>query len=180
MGQIPTPVQAKRRSSRVPNIKARHQAGLDVSHERATVRVGKMNTQILIGAEDLSVWSDEELVRGQRKDKNGRYQGRPPKVVPKALHDELVRRTLSKANELMRTNLEDAVAMLVAIATGADVDDKDKLKAIEMMMNRVMGREPVTLEADIKVTTFDEVFESIKIKRGDIIDVESSDADDDD
>lgn len=50
------------------------------------VRVGNTNTAILSGEEDLSLWSEEELVRGRRRAKNGKWVGRPPAVVPKALH----------------------------------------------------------------------------------------------
>lgn len=76
-------------------------SGLVTSH----IRVGESTVAILNGEEDVSLWSDEELTRGQRKDKNGTWVGRPPTVVPKALHDELVRRKMSKAFELLRDNV---------------------------------------------------------------------------
>ena len=165
MGQVPTSLQAKRRGSRISNIKERVEAGEDMSDKRALVRIGKMNTKILTGQEDLSVWSDEELRRGQRKDKNGRWQGRAPLVIPKAIHDELVRRTLDKANELLRDNLVLGVEALVDIIRGQDTEDKDRLKAIDMLMVRVMGTAPVRLDADIRVSAFEEVVQQVTIKR---------------
>jgi len=123
-------------------LKRKAERGEADGTERALIRVGARNTAILIGEDDLSDWDEEELRRGQRRDKNGRFQGQPPKVVPKAIHDELVRRTLAKAEELMRENLYTAIEALVEIITGQDTEDRDKLKAIDMIMNRVMGKTP--------------------------------------
>jgi hypothetical protein len=64
--------------------------------------VSRHTAAILDGEEDLSAWDDEELLRGQRRAKNGRFVGRPPLVVPQAVHAERVRRTMSKATELLR------------------------------------------------------------------------------
>lgn len=64
---------------------------------RASISLGRTNAAILHGDEDLTLWSEEELIRGPRRDKNGSWSGRPPKVVPKAVHDELVRRPTAKA-----------------------------------------------------------------------------------
>ena len=46
------------------------------------IAIGKTNMAILNGTEDVRLWSDEELLRGQRRAKNGRWTGRPPTVVP--------------------------------------------------------------------------------------------------
>jgi len=72
--------------------------------------------------------------------------GKDPVVVPKVLHDELVKRTISKANSTMLENLNIAVDMLTSIVSGTDVEPKDKLTAIRMIMDRVMGKEPQKIE----------------------------------
>lgn len=142
-----TSINAKRARVSPGMLRKRIAAGETLpENTRASIRVGTMTTRILTGQEDLSVWSDEELVRGQRKSKNGRWQGKKPVVVPKALHDELVRRTLSRANELLRENLVAAVEVLMTLINGKDVDDKVRVKAVEMIMDRVMGKEPQKVE----------------------------------
>lgn len=135
-------VRGMRRNSTQKAIKAKADRGETTGNERALVRVGKVNTRILTGQEDLSLWSDDELIRGQRKDKNGRWQGVKPKVVPKAIHDELVRRTLANAKVLFRDNLIDAVQKMVDIMNGADTEPKDALKAAQLIVDRVMGKVP--------------------------------------
>jgi hypothetical protein len=131
----------------VARLKHKYRVG-DYGEHRALVRCGKGTTDVLIGKDDLSEWDDEELRRGRKRDKNGGWQGRDPVIVPKAVHDELVKRTLSKANKLLTENLEAAVELLTDIMRDPDVDPKDRIKAIDMVMNRAMGREPQRLEID--------------------------------
>jgi hypothetical protein len=66
--------------------------------------------------------------------------------VPKAVHDELVTRTLEKANQILQENLEAGLEILVDIMKDDRVDAKDRLRAIEMIANRAMGKEPQRLE----------------------------------
>lgn len=139
-------IASKRKASSPKAIKEKAERGDASGDERAFVRLGRSNTRILTGQEDLSEWDDEELRRGFKKDKHGQFKGRPPKIIPKALHDELVRRTMSKAQELLRDNLEAAVEVLTEIAGDPDCEAKDRLRAAGMIMDRVMGREPQKIE----------------------------------
>ncbi len=143
-GTSPTKIQAQKRATRLTNIKRRIEKG-EPAPERARIYLGKTNTNILVGKNDVSDWTEEELQMGRRQSKNGTFSGRPPVVVPKAVHDELVKRTLNNAQEHMRQNLEGVVEVLVTIATGSGIEPKDRLKAISMIMDRVMGKVPDTV-----------------------------------
>lgn len=140
-------IRGKRRSVSVGRLRSKYQAGPgDYGGGRALVRVGEGTTDILIGREDLTEWDDEELRRGRKRDKNGGWQGRDPVIVAKAVHDELVRRTLEKANRLLTENLEAALELLVDIMKDETVDAKERLKAIQMITDRAMGKEPQKVE----------------------------------
>lgn len=139
-------IRGKRRSSSRKALVEKKERGELHGKERALVRVGPMNTRILIGAEDLSEWSIEELRAGQRTDKNGQNVGRVPVIVPKALHDELVKRTLSEAQRKLNESLDDAVAALTEIVKDNNVEAKDRLKASQMILDRVMGKNPETVK----------------------------------
>jgi len=139
-------IRSKRNASTQGAIKAKVANGTATGKERAVVRLGLSTTRVITGQDDLSEWSDEELREGRRRDKHGGWMGVTPKIVPKALHDELIRRTLLQANELMRENLPAAVEMLVALATNEGVEAKDRLRAISMILDRVMGKSPDKVE----------------------------------
>lgn len=140
-------IRAKRRSVSVKRLKQRFLEKPDAYQgHRALVRVGCTTTDILVGKEDLSKWDIEELRRGYKRDAQGIFRGRGPVVVAKAVHDELVKRTLDEANKLLIENLEAGMQVLVDIMKDERVDPKDRLRAIEMIANRAMGKEPQKLE----------------------------------
>jgi len=106
------------------------------------VWVGKANRAILDGTEDLSLWDEEELLRGQRRGKNGRWVGPRPKVVPTAIHRELVQRRMLNAHTLLGENLVKAVQVLVDIATDRRADAAVRVKAANTIIERVLGKVP--------------------------------------
>lgn len=181
-------INAKRNTVTPRRIRERYEAGEDVSKDRALVRMGVLNTRILTGQEDLSLWDDEELKRGQRRDKNGNLVGKAPVVVPKVLHDELVRRTLSRIEELMRESALEATKAIVDIMKGQyqegadDPKAKDRLRAAEMILARVMGKEPMRIQISAIKSTFEEAFDAMLVPddTDEAIEVDSWEADDGD
>lgn len=116
---------------------------------RVNVSLGRTNAAILLGNEDLSLWSDEELLRGQKRSKNGVWTGRPPKVVPTAIHAELTKRRFGEVHELLRESLVDATKVLLSIIEDPDASDKDRLTAIGMLYDRVLGKPKERVEVDL-------------------------------
>jgi hypothetical protein len=114
------------------------------------VGVGRRNAAIINGEEDLTKWSDTELQKGMRRDRNGSFTGRPPRIVPAAVHQELVRRQLSKAQSLLNESVVDAVLLLREVVKNEDADYGHRIKASSLIMDRVMGRAPehITLSID--------------------------------
>ncbi len=115
---------------------------------RKMIHVGKSGSAVLTGADDLSQWDEEELVRGQRKSRRGTWEGRPPKIVPKALHDELIKRKLTKAYDLLNESIYDAVAILIDIAKDERTDASVRLKAVKEILDRTIGKQPITLQIE--------------------------------
>jgi hypothetical protein len=114
------------------------------------VRVGRTNEALLRGELDPSAWTDEELVRGQRRDKNGRWTGRPPTVVPAVVHQELTRRRMSQAFELLRDNVLRASEVLIEIATDPDAEAAVRVKAASIILDRVLGKAPERVELSVE------------------------------
>ncbi len=111
--------------------KCRNPKGVTMPGRR--IQVGKANAAILDGTADLSLWDEEELLRGQRKSRNGKFQGSPPKMVPKKIHDELVKRKLSRAYELLNESIVDAVLVLREVVTDDEADYSDRIKAATLI-----------------------------------------------
>lgn len=113
-----------------------------MGRDRPAIYPGRATMAILEGTEDLSLWTEEELLRGQRKAKNGRWVGPRPKVVPTAVHQELVQRRMLNAHTLLGENLVKAVQVLVDIATDKRADAAVRVKAANTIIERVLGKVP--------------------------------------
>jgi hypothetical protein len=105
--------------------------------------------RILNGTEDLSVWSEEELIRGVRRGKDGRFRNKP-KVIPHAVHAELVKRKMAKAYDLLRESTYDAVQVLVEVAKDENADTATRVKAAELILDRTLGKAPQHVSLDFQ------------------------------
>ena len=140
------------------------------------ISLGKTNVAILNGHEDLSLWSEEELMRGQRMDRHGRWSGRPPKVVPTAVHRELTNRRMGEAFDLLRDNLVGAVQVLGTIAQDPQAPAKDRIRASEIIIERVLGKQPQAI-AIVNEPWQDLLVEAIVSGYEDVIEAEVVDDD---
>lgn len=121
---------------------------------RAHIELGVGQTAILLGQEDLSTWDIEELRQGRKRSKQGKFEGRPPKVLAREVYLELVRRVLEEAEQAILDLVLPAIEQLGKIIEGESLDKEDaiRLKAIQEVLNRVLGRpeQKVALTADTK------------------------------
>lgn len=110
--------------------------------EAGYVRVNPRMAAILRGEVDMSELDDEELARGQLRNKAGNFQGGAPQMVPREMYTRMMNELFKRANDQMKTNLVKAVEVLTAIATDENADPKDAMKAAQWIIERVMGKTP--------------------------------------
>jgi hypothetical protein len=111
--------------------------------------VNRTTAGILNGELDISVWSDEELLRGQRKNKNGKWTGRAPVLLPAQVVHELTRRRFQRAHMLLADSLVDCVQMLRSIVNDRRASKADRIRAAETILDRVLGRPKESVSLDI-------------------------------
>lgn len=117
---------------------------------RGIMRVSATTARIINGTDDLSEWSEEELERGARRGKDGRFRKKPV-VVAKAVHDELVRRRMSKAFELLKESVYDGVALLRQVILDDEASYSDRIKATQLVLDRVMGTPQQHVSLDVLI-----------------------------
>lgn len=83
---------------------------------------------------------DEELARGQLRNKNGKFGGAGTAMVPRGMYAKMTQELFKRADAKMKTNLVDAVEVLMGIATSPNSDPKDAMKAAMWIVERVMGK----------------------------------------
>lgn len=115
-------------------------------------RVNNRVSQLLRGEISVEDLDDDELARGQLRGKDGKFRGRASSVVPKVMHDEMVRRLLSRGTAKMQGKYLAAIDVLTTVMEDSTIDASQRLKAVDMLMTRVAGKpiDVVKLSVEIK------------------------------
>jgi hypothetical protein len=116
---------------------------------RAHARVARTQVAISKGEIDITQWDDEELIRGRPRDKRGNFTGKAPILVSPMLHRELTRRRFSRAFDLLAASLVDASQMLRAVVNDKNADVAHRIRAAEVIFDRVVGKPKESVSLDI-------------------------------
>lgn len=115
-----------------------------------TIHLGKRWAQIVteIKRGDYT-WRDfaesltaEELARGQLKDKNGGFSGRPPSIVPREFHLACFRELKRRFDEEFQGGVLAIAKEYVTLAQDTSIPAKDRAKMMQYAMERVFGGIP--------------------------------------
>lgn len=160
-----------------PAPRARRPLRRQQSSGRAVVRISSNTADVLEAPETVEDWDDEELRRGRRRDKNGKFTGADPIMIPTAAYREIVRRSIRRAEKELATNLEAACATLVSIATSTVAEDRDRIVAAKIVMERIMGKEPLKVDHSFKTPLFLGIIQGGIVTGGEPIAIGSGDDD---
>lgn len=100
------------------------------------------------GVLDLEDWDNEELVRGYRRQRNGRF-GTPPKYIPREVQQEALRRLYKRGERKMQEAYMDIVERQISLATGAE-SEKVMLEAQKAIQERLVGKVPDTIRVGVE------------------------------
>lgn len=89
---------------------------------------------------NLDEWDNEELIRGYRRNRNGKF-GVPPKYIPREIQQEAFRRLIARGERTLKGAYVKSIEELVDLAQNAD-SEKVKLDAIKTVLERVAGKVP--------------------------------------
>lgn len=107
--------------------------------------------ELLVDPDSIEEWTDEELRRGVRQRADGTWPP-TPLVIATEIHSELGRRNITKAQRVLNENVFAAAAELTRIATDQQIPAKDRLPAIKMLLDRVMGSVPLLVDMQVQST----------------------------
>jgi hypothetical protein len=130
------------------------------------VRVGAKAAQLIAGEIDLSDFDDEEILRGQARTKAGDFRGGEPTIVPRAIYQEFARRQMEAGFTDMIGHLQEIVRVVLDIATDPDNEPSVKLRAAEMIMDRIYGKPKAEMQLALEPGSgFEEVLAATVINR---------------
>lgn len=95
-----------------------------------------------LGAITVEDLDDEELARGQFRDRRGKFVGKRAGVIPREMHDKFVNELFTRADIRLQQNLVDCVNTMVEVANSPVYEAKDRIKAAQWVFERVRGKQP--------------------------------------
>lgn len=155
--------------------KAKHALELHVT--------GRMR-QLIEGEIDVSDLDDEELMSGSFRDGSGKLNPGRNKVIPKSMHQEIVRRILERGQEKIRSDYFNALDTVADIMQDTDNDAAVRLRAASMIIDRIAGKTPEKVELSVEVKPYEAIVTKIMrelpadIAEADIVDGEIVDEND--
>lgn len=112
------------------------------SHKQTKQRVSGRMAQLLAGELSVEDLDEEELARGQFRDEHGQFRGRPNKLIPRELQQEMIRRLLQHGDEIWRQGYNIAIRVHLEICSDPNNSPADRLKAAQYLIERVAGKTP--------------------------------------
>ncbi len=104
-------------------------------------------------------WDIEELARGRPRDARGGFRGKPPKYMPRAVHERIAERFKMLVRDQLNQNAVQALGVVSNLITSDDVDDKGKplvpasvkLDASKWLVEHVIGKPVQPTQTDVSV-----------------------------
>jgi hypothetical protein len=104
-------------------------------------------------------WDIEELSRGRPRDARGGFRGKPPKYMPRAVHERIAERFKMLVKEQLNQNAVQALGVVGNLITNTDTDDKGKplvpasvkLDASKWLVEHVVGKPVQPTQTDVSV-----------------------------
>lgn len=123
--------------------------------------------------DDFTEWTNEELRRGAKKG----HKAPAPGLIPRACHEELLRRQGTRAHMRMIEELDQVTEEYLAIAKGQALADPSRIRAIEGIMNRVLGKAPERVQISAEEPWMKALKQVIVVpdEDDDVIDIEAED-----
>lgn len=121
---------------------------------RPRLRPGKRWSEIILSVrrgdytwtEFVEGLDEQELARGQLKDIDGGFRGRPPSLVPREFHLACQREMQRRFNELFQSDVIPIAKEYLKMAQSPDLKPETKAKMLQYAMERVFGGIPKELK----------------------------------
>lgn len=112
--------------------------------------------------EDLD---DEELQRGELRNRAGRFGGKQPQWIPRQFIQAMQRQIVSRAADGWHQNLMQAQEQLIALGMDPKVDAGVRFRALTYIIERSTGKIPDKVEMTGTIKPYEELLDAVEIVR---------------
>lgn len=132
--------------------------------EEGRTTAGERWAMLLSGTLTVKDLDDKEVEKMRVKGKDGTFAGKRPKI-PSHLAEEFQKEHLRRVMAKFRDGAKDAVEMLNKVVADDDEKTSDRLKAADMLLNRVFGRAPETIRVEAADKFHDVIASTVGVDR---------------
>jgi len=129
-----------------------------VTRDPSTMNRSELLKYGYITVDDLD---DEELIKGQCRNRNGWFSSNKNAQIPKVVYDKMVSRLFDRAQEKMRENLLAAIDTLTEISKGDAFEASDRINASKFIYERVMGKATEKIDLTVGAKPFEQILSGI-------------------
>lgn len=115
----------------------------------------------LTGEMTVADLDDEEIRRGQLRDVNGNFSGRPTNVIPRQFHEALAKEALDRMNGRLSRMVGLSIEVLTEIASNKRAPAVARNQAAIYLLERVVGKIPDKVQQEVVMKKFENDLEDI-------------------
>lgn len=106
----------------------------------------------------------EELLKGQLRDKNGHFTGRPSSMIPRSFHVKITQELLHRAEANWREHMDDALKVFVEIMNNQKYGAQWRLQAAQYVFERIAGKIPDKQIVEASVRKWEDAAEAVIVE----------------
>lgn len=103
----------------------------------------------------MSDLDDEEILKGQIRNVNGSFGGKPPLVIPREFHVQMVKELIHRNDRRILPRLEEAQDVIRDIMLNPRAPAIARLAAATYTWERIAGKMPEKMQVDTVVRKFE-------------------------
>ena len=115
----------------------------------------------LTGEMTVADLDEEEIRRGQLRDVNGNFSGRPTNVIPRQFHEALAKEALDRMNGRLSRMVGLSIEVLTEIASNKRAPAVARNQAAIYLLERVVGKIPDKVQQEVVMKKFENDLEDI-------------------
>jgi len=119
--------------------------------------------KFLNGEMDVEDLDHDELIRGQLRDKNGSFVGKPPLLIPRSFHQAVVRELVHRGEGRLKEHLDTAIDTMVEVAQNPRANPQARIMAAQYLWERVAGKIPDKHVVEASIRKWESVAEDVLV-----------------
>lgn len=123
--------------------------------KQVKVSISPRMQMLLDGELSIEELDDDEIFKGQIKDKNGKFQGTRTAMIPRKFYDQAVVELMRRWQARLNADLEPMRQVLLEMAQNPRVSADARYKSAVYLMERAAGKVPEKTDLKIEVAKWE-------------------------